>query len=324
MKKIVNLDKGGDTRINIIQKAKNRQNDEFYTCLKDVEKELNCYDLDVWKDKVIFCNCNDAAGKTSGSAFALYFISNFSRLKLKKLICTSYSKGADLFNDCEVNGSVFTKDAHSELVDYPKNYNGSFDHPLSIHLLTQADIVCTNPPFSIAIDFWKLLMKHKKKFIIISNILNPISTWCIPYFAHQKVWSGYNRVDEFLNDKGEIIRAAGCWYTNIPIKNRPQYKHLKICSMSEIPEECKRYDDAGTLLVDKYIPNDYEKPFGVSARPILNGVLEKGYVIVDDKQINPMREGKVEFKRVLIQKFSQYLPHIKGKKKFATVLIKKQ
>lgn len=305
-KKAVSLKESGDTRVKIINRAKKVDNDEFYTLLEDVEKELNCYDVNIWKDKIVFCNCDDAVGKTihNESAFARFFINNFNRLKIKKLICTHYSGGVDLFSQ-GVSGYVFTKDGYTELKDFPKNYNGSFDHPLSISLLNESDIVCTNPPFSRAIDFWKMIVNSKKQFVIISNITNPITTAFIPYFQKKKVWAGYNRIDNFMNDKRQLVTASGHWYTNINIKNRPKHKNLKIAKMSEIPKDCKNIDDSGTLLIDKWIPSDYKKPFAVSCRPILNGILEKGYKICYDKQYIPKVNGKKCFARVLIQKIDK-------------------
>ncbi|MDR2904909.1 MAG: DNA methyltransferase, partial [Helicobacteraceae bacterium] len=101
----------------------------------------------------------------------------------------------------------------------------------------------------------------------------------------------------------QLTEAAGHWYTNIPIKNRPKYKHLKIVPLKEIPEKYKKYDDLGTLLVDEgYIPSDLENPFAISARPILNGILEKGYEIIEQKQYIPYIDGKKQFSRVLARK----------------------
>jgi hypothetical protein len=168
----------------------------------------------------------------------------------------------------------------------------------------EADIICTNPPFSKAIDFWKIIIGSKKDFLIISNIANPITKAYIPYFKNNQVWAGYNRIDYFLNPKKQLVEAAGHWYTNIPIKNRPKYEHLKIMPLNDIPEKYKKYDDLNVLLVDEgYIPNDYKKPFAISARPILNGILEKGYKIIEtNESYIATVEGKPKFRRILVQK----------------------
>jgi hypothetical protein len=302
------LDEREITRKDVMQKAKKIKDDEFYTRYEDVEKELSMYNKNVWKNKTVFCNCDDAVGnsETRTSAFSLYFIKNFKELGLKKLICTHYSGQVDLFNQGS-KGYVFTKFGYRELdfkKEYPEGYNGSFEHPLSLKILKEeTDIVCTNPPFSKAPEYWELTIKSGKKFIIISNITNPITPAFIPYFRENKVWAGFNRIDYFLNPKRELVEAAGHWYTNIPIKNRPKYKHLKFVSLKDIPEKYKKYDDSKKLVVDNcFIPVDYKKPFAVSSRPILNGLLEKGYKIIQEAQYFPYVNGKKCFGRVLVQK----------------------
>ena len=299
------LEERGLTTKEILQKAQKVENDEFYTQYEDVEKELSMYPKRIWKNKVVFCNCDDAVDdkEKNTSAFPLYFLQNFRELGLKKLICTHYSGAVDLFNQ-GAKGYIFTTNGFREF-EYPKGYNGSFDHPLSLKILREeADIVCTNPPFSRAIDYWKITIESGKKFLIISNIANPITKAFIPYFKNNQVWAGYNRVDWFLNPKRELVRAAGTWYTNFPIKDRPKYNHLKIMPLKDIPEKYKKYDDSKVLLVDNcYIPSDYKKPFAVSARPILNGLLEQGYQIVEENEAYiAFVNGKQCFRRVLVQK----------------------
>ncbi|EOA2817864.1 adenine-specific methyltransferase EcoRI family protein [Campylobacter upsaliensis] len=305
-------ERGIEQRIEILNRAKRVKDDEFYTRMEDIEAELAMYPTKIWKDKVVFCNCDDAVGErrdyADTSAFALYFLKHFLRLNLKKLICTHYGGPVDLFNaKTGAKGYIFTKDDATEMYNMPNNYTGSFDFELSLKILNEeADIVCTNPPFSRAADYWKVLIASKKKFIIISNVTIPISTAFIPYFMKKKMWAGYNSIDEYLNQKRIPIRAAGHFFTNFPIKDRPKIKHLKFTPLKQIPNEYQKYDDNGTLLVDNnFIPNDYDAPFAVSARQILNGVLECGYEIVSQKQYTPLIENKQKFKRVLIQKIKE-------------------
>jgi len=299
------LEERGISQKDVLQRAQRINNDEFYTRNEDVKKELSMYNKSVWKNKTVFCNCDDPVDddERHTSAFPLYFIQNFNKLGLKKLICTHYSGVVDLFNQ-GAKGYIFTKDGFREFKEFPEGYTGSFDHPLSLKILKEeTDIVCTNPPFSRAADFWKIIIKSGKKFLIISNITNPITPAFIPYFKDNQVWAGYNRIDFFLNPKRELVEAAGHWYTNIPIKDRPKYKQLKIIPLKDIPERYKKYDDSKKLVVDNcYIPNDYKKPFAVSTRPILNGLLEKGYKIIQDTQYFPYENGKKRFGRVLVQK----------------------
>ena len=303
------LEDRGLSQKEVLQKAQKIEDDEFYTLYEDVERELSMYPKSIWKNKTVFCNCDDAVDdkEKRTSAFSLYFILNFQPLGLNKLICTHYGGPVDLFNQGPqgyIYTRIFTNDGFIEDKDYPKGYNGSFDHPLSLKILhEEADIVCTNPPFSRAADYWRILIESKKKFLIISNITNVKNDAYIPYFIKKQVWAGYNEVGNFLNPKRELTRAAGFWYTNFHVKNRPRYKLLKLMPLKSIPDKYKKYDDSKVLLVDNgYIPSDYQKPFAVSVRPILNGLLEKGYQIVYEKQYRPYVDGKEIFARVLVQK----------------------
>jgi len=306
------------TRKEILQKAQKVKNDEFYTRYEDIEKELSMYDKSIWKNKVVFCNCDDPVGNNENktSAFALFFLKNFKNLQLKKLICTHYgSSQLDLYEQGS-KGYVFTKEGYDSInnilnnsekyKDYKNNkYDGSFDNPISIEILKkEADIVCTNPPFSRSIEYWNLIINSGKKFLIISNEANIITKAYIPYFIKELVWAGYNSVYWYLNPKKEIVRAAGRWYTNIKIKNRDTYKRLKIVPLKDIPDKYKKYDDSNILLVDGgYIPNNYKKAFAVSSNPLLNGILEKGYKIIEkDYAYVPVVKNKECFRRVLIKK----------------------
>ena len=306
------LKKRGISRKDVMENAKKIADDEFYTRYEDIEKEIKMYDKNVWNDKVVFCNCDDAVDKDERktSAFALYFIRNFNELNLKKLICTHYTSKVDLFN-AGANGYIFTKDGYSELEDdydkmkeFPKDYNGSFDHPLSLKILNEeADIVCTNPPFSPAKKYWKLLIESGKKFLFIGNSASIQTTAYIHYFKDNKVWAGYNRVDWFETPKSQLTMAPGQWFTNIPISDRPRYKNLKIVPLKDIPDKYRKFDDKGTLLVYfNYIPSDYAQPFAVSAFSISSGLLEKGYKIVQAKRHNVYIDGKEKYARVLVQK----------------------
>jgi len=304
------LKERGITAKDLMQKAKAVKNDEFYTRYVDIEKEISSYDENIWKDKVVFCNCDDAIDETNekkSSAFAWFFYKNFEKLELKKLICTHFSGKVNLFDagkDAYIAYISVTTDGKNLHREYPKNYSGSFDDPLSLKILREeADIVCTNPPFSRTIDFWKIVIASGKKFLIISNKSNVINTAYIPYFKNNLVWAGYNRVDWYENPRRQLTDASGFWFTNLPVKDREKAKNLKIVPLKEIPEQFKLYDDSNTLIMKKsYIPSDYKKPFAVSNHSILNGILEKGYKIVQEKQFISYINGKKEFSRVLIQK----------------------
>ena len=302
------LKERGLTRKDVMQTAMKTKNDEFYTRYEDVEKELSMYDKSIWKDKVVLCNCGDTVdtNEKNSSAFALYFLRNFKELGLEKLICTHYVN-SKLLNQ-KLKGYIYTRvfksDRFKDKTKYPSNYDGSFDHPLSLKILNEeADIICTNPPFSRARDYWNIIIDSGKKFIIISNITNVKNQPYISFIREGKVWAGYNSVNNYQNREQKITKAAGHWYTNIPIIDRPKYKNLKITSLKKIPDKHKRFDDSKVLVVDNcYIPSDYKKPFAVSVRPILNGILEKGYKLINNKEYIPCIKYERKFGRILIQK----------------------
>ena len=299
------LEERGISKKEVMEKAKRINNDEFYTRFEDVEKELSMYPKSIWKNKTVFCNCDDAVddSEKNTSAFPLYFIQNFKELGLEKLISTHYSGQVDLFNQ-GTKGYIFTKTGFKEFKEHPEGYTGSFDHPLSLKILKEdADIVCTNPPFSRAADYWKIIIESGKKFLIVSNHTNVKNSAYIPYFMENKVWAGYNDVVWFLNPKREIVKASGYWFTNFKIKDRPKYKNIKIMPVKEIPAKYKKIDDSKMLVVDNnYIPSDYKKPFAVGVYPIVSGLLEKGYKYTQDKEYVPYINGKRCFGRVLVQK----------------------
>ncbi len=192
-KKALSLKERGLSFKDVMQKAQRTDNDEFYTRYEDIEEEVSMYNKEIWKNKVVFCNCDNAAdiGKREASAFALYFLHNFKQLGLKKLICTHYNGEADLFNQ-GTKGYIFTKNGYREIKESSEKYTGSFDDPISLKILNEdADVVCTNPPFSKMIEYWDTVINSGKKFLIISNISNAINTAYIPYFknkALQELW----------------------------------------------------------------------------------------------------------------------------------------
>ena len=306
------LKEQGLSQKDVMQQAQKVKDDEFYTRLEDIEKEIAMYDKEIWKDKCVFCNCDDAVDNDERrtSAFALFFLKNFKELQLKKLICTHYTGGDDIFRQ-GANGYIFTKEGWSEIKEdydnmklFPTKYNGSFDHPISIRILNEeADIVCTNPPFSRAREYYKLIIESGKKFLIIGNFTNAKNDAYIPYFIDKKIWFGHFRVGIFQNPKRETVQAPAYWFTNFPVINRPRYKFLKLMPIKDIPDKYKRWDDSGTLLIDKcFIPNNYKHPFAISPQAIFNGLLEKDYKIVQKKQYRPYINGKEVFARVLVQK----------------------
>ena len=163
-----------------LHKAKEAKNDEFYTQLSDVAEELRHYKKH-FKDKVVFCNCDDP----EGSAFWKYFHLNFEELGLKKLISTHYDKTEPTYkmeytggNDNDIEVGVKT----------PLQGNGDFRNEECIELLKESDIVVTNPMFSLFREYLAQLVQYDKKFIIWGN--NNAITYkeVFPLLKENKMW----------------------------------------------------------------------------------------------------------------------------------------
>lgn len=233
-----------------LHKAKEAKNDEFYTQLSDVAEELRHY-KEHFKGKVVFCNCDDP----SWSAFWRYFHLNFEHLGLKKLIATHYDKEKPTYkmeyeggDDNDVEAGVKT----------PLEGNGDFRNQECIDLLKEADIVVTNPPFSIAReDFIPQLFEYKKKFLIIGDLNWVTYKIIFPLLKNNEMWMGYSAVKEFLQPDGTIKKFGNkLWFTNLDIKKR----HEKLILWKNYtPAEFPQYDNYDAINVDKVsnIPCDY-------------------------------------------------------------------
>lgn len=268
-----------------LHRAIKAKEDEFYTQLSDIEKELKHYKKH-FKDKVVYCNCDDP----KVSNFFHYFSYNFERLGLKKLITTCYkSQNSDFFskNDSEQakyleyegdkNGNL--KPDNEEIgVKYLKG-DGDFRSAESIELLKQADIVVTNPPFSLFREYVAQLMEYDKKFLIIGNQNAITYKETFTLIKENRLWVGYNsgdmkfRVPDYyepretrfwVDESGQKWRSMGniSWFTNLDILKRHEdlilYKSYK-------PEEYPFYDDYDIINVNKVadIPLNYKGIMGV-------------------------------------------------------------
>ena len=266
-------------------KARNNKEDEFYTQLSDIEVELKNYKKH-FKNKVVYCNCDDP----KVSNFFNYFSLNFETLGLKKLITTSYkNQDWNLFSQNTSEQAVYLEydgDKNGNRVPDPEEIginplkgDGDFRSEESIELLKQADIVVTNPPFSLFREYVDQLIQYDKKFLIVGN-LNAISYINISqYIRENKIWLGYNSGDMsfkvpsyykeretrfWIDDSGQKWRSLGnaCWYTNIDIKKR--HEELILYRKFE-PTLYPTYDNYDAINVDKVadIPIDYKGVMGV-------------------------------------------------------------
>lgn len=246
-----------------LHKAKEAKNDEFYTQLNDVSEELRHY-KEHFKNKIIFCNCDDP----TWSAFWRYFHLNFDHLGLKKLISTHYDREKPTYkmeytggDDNNVEAGVIT----------PLEGNGDFRNQECIDLLKEADIVVTNPPFSIAReDFIPQLFEHKKKFLIIGDLNWVTYKIIFPLLKSNEMWMGYSAVKEFLQPDGTIKKFGNkLWFTNLDIKKR----HEKLILWKNYtPAEFPQYDNYDAINVDKVsnIPCDYCESWEVTEEEFKN------------------------------------------------------
>ena len=224
-----------------LHKAKNAKNDEFYTQLTDVAKELMHYKHH-FKDKIVLCNCDDP----TWSAFWKYFHLNFTELGLKKLISTHYDKTEPTYkmeytggddNDIEVG------------VKTPLEGNGDFRNQECLDLLDECDIVVTNEPFSLFREYVAILMEHKKKFLIIGNKNAITYKEFFPLLKDNEVWLGCTNVKEFLQPDGSIKKFGNIgWFTNLDVAKR----HEKLILWKKYtPEEYPKYDNYLAWNVNK-------------------------------------------------------------------------
>lgn len=288
-----------------LRTARQVKNDEFYTKLVDIEKELKHY-KEYFYQKTVFCNCDDPFE----SNFFKYFAMNFNFLGLKKLICTCYATSPiaweqlSLFNNENVvlkvkDGKQPYKIEISEVLDYngdgavdladveyllknKKNTlsvlegDGDFRSEECIELLKQADIVVTNPPFSLFREYVMQLVEYNKKFIIIGNQNSVTYKEIFPYLKNNVLWLGYNsgaqsfqvpfsfeRDNTYLENGKKYAKFGNiCWFTNLTTTKRQEelilYKHYN-------KNEYVKYDNYDAINVNKVtdIPIDYYGTIGV-------------------------------------------------------------
>lgn len=240
---------------NNLHKAKDAKNDEFYTQLTDVSKELMHYKQH-FKGKVVLCNCDDP----TWSAFWKYFHLNFAELGLKKLISTHYDKSEPTYkmeydggNDNNVEAGIKT----------PLEDNGDFRNQECLGLIDEADIIVTNPPFSLFREYVAMLMEHQKKFLIIGSKNAITYKEFFPLLKDNEVWLGCTNVKEFLQPDGSVKKFGNIgWFTNLDVAKR----HEKLILWKNYtPEEYPKYDNYDAINVNKVseIPCDYDGVMGV-------------------------------------------------------------
>lgn len=301
--------------------AKTAKKDEFYTQYVDIQKEVEAYleyDPDTFRDKTVYCNCDDPFE----SNFFKYFAANFNRLGLRKLISTSYDGSSiageqitfdeytegngerekpkavcveiEEVTDLDGDGAVGIEDVKLFLERNPHSRTplaggGDFRSEECVELLKEADIVVTNPPFSLFRDFVALLMKHKTRFLVIGNtnaitykeIFHLIKTdrlWLGStnfnvgmFFEVPDAWERFHSINEETGRK--MVRVStSCWYTNLdhgrrhdPLSLMTEADNLKFSKNLRAKGAYERYDNYDAIEVSTYkeIPSDYKGIMGV-------------------------------------------------------------
>lgn len=204
------------------------KNDEFYTRLEDIKDELEHY-TSFFENKIIYCNCDNP----EFSNFWKFFHTNFQKLKLKKLIATYYNSALTIRQTILLDTSLeeLTDVVYEYIYDggndtditvankIPLNNDGDFQSTECIDILKTADIIVTNPPFSLFRKYIAQLIKYEKKFIVLGP-MNAVSYSSIfPLIKEKKISIGYcNRESlPFVLPDGSYKKAACYWYTNLPI-----------------------------------------------------------------------------------------------------------
>lgn len=336
-----------------LHRANKAKKDEFYTQRVDIEKELKHY-KNQFKDKVVYCNCDDPYE----SNFFKYFASNFNALGLKKLISTSYSgspviggqlplpqmagsKGKQPLKieikevlDTNKDGAIDLDDVKNLLKNdkntaTPLKGSGDFRSNECIELLKQADIVVTNPPFSLFREYIAQLIQYKKKFLILGQQGAIIYKEFIPLIKENKVWLGYDNggtkwfqvpmdYDIPTESRKKVINGVKYfsmgsvnWYTNLYVSKRhedfPLYKKYS-------PEEYPKYDNYNAINVNRYIdiPSDYNGEIGVPITFLDKHNPDQFEIIGLDRYSSKNGDkdftinGKLLFRRLLIKRKNKH------------------
>ena len=305
-----------------LHKAGAAKKDEFYTQLDDIEKELKHY-KDQFRGKVVFCNCDDP----KESNFVKYFSRNFEHLGLKKLIATHY-KDANLFTKESPYKLEYTGDKNGNRMPDPDEFmtemigTGDFRSEECIELLKEADIVVTNPPFSLFREYLTQLVEYNKKFLIIGNVNSITYKECFKLIKDNKMWLGasihsgdrefrvpddypLNAASSRIDSDGyKYIRVKGVrWFTNLDYEER--HENL-VLYKKYTPEEYPKYDNYDAINVDKTadIPKDYDGAIGVPIT-FLDKYNPEQFEIIkfrkgdDDKDL--LVNGKSPYFRIIIK-----------------------
>lgn len=314
-----------------LHNARRAKEDEFYTQLTDIEKELKFYKPH-FKGKVVFCNCDDP----EESNFWVYFRDNFEYLGLKKLISTHYEEGKQSYK-MELIGARYEDGElkFDNFIKTPLKGDGDFRSEECVEILKEADIIVTNPPFSLFREYVAQLMAYKKKFLIIGNqnaitykeifsLLKASQMWLgnksgdmafkVPYYFEPRATRYWE------DESGQKWRSMGniCWFTNLDHAKRHEdlilyklytpeeypmydnYDAINVNKTAEIPCDYDGIMGVPITFLDKFNPDQFEI-LGMSAsagyKPEIVGIAFNG-----EKDARPLINGKNTFARIFIKR----------------------
>lgn len=318
-----------------LRKASTAKKDEFYTQLSDIENELKHYKQH-FKNKIVYCNCDDPRV----SNFFHYFSYNFEHLGLKKLIATCYkSQYVDLFSTHESEQAIcleYTGDKNGNSIPDIEEIgikhlkgDGDFRSAECIELLKQADIIVTNPPFSLFREYVTQLIDYNKKFLIIGNLNAITYKEIFSLIKDNKIWLGasldgrniwfripnsYEKYHKVENGNKYAFVASTIWFTNLDHEKRHEklILHKKYNS-----EEYPTYDNFNAINVNKTkdIPIDYEGYMGVPIT-FLNKFNPEQFEIIDRLNRYSILHGPTEESK------GKYLAQVNGKPIYVRIVIK--
>lgn len=311
-----------------LHKAKKAKADEFYTQLSDIEKECSHY-KEHFKGKTILCNCDDPRI----SNFFFYFSANFEYLGLKKLIATCYkNQDINLFSEGKSEKAVYivyegdrngNKNVDNNELDIRElQGDGDFRSRECIELLKQADIVVTNPPFSLFREYVAQLMEYQKQFLIIGHQNAITYKEIFPLLKENKIWLGngfsrgnaYFRIPEtasrdyakgVYDEETKLVKFRNCcWFTNLDHSKRHEVIET---GQTYSPEKYPKYDNYNAIEVSKLkdIPMDYDGVMGVPIT-FLDKYNPEQFEIIKFRKGNDEKDlsinGKCPYFRMLIKK----------------------
>ncbi len=265
----------------LLQKAKKSKSDEFYTQLCDIESELQHY-ANCFVDKVVYCNCDDP----QVSNFFRYFKDNFQRLGLRKLIASCFCEAEIDHSNANTMQSAYYCEYEGDNIPMKVvtlEGNGDFRSTECVELLQQADIVVTNPPFSLFREFVTQIVHYNKQFLVIGNVNAITYKEIFDLIQNDRAWLGVNLgrgisgfivpehyqlygTEVKINEEGQrIIATNGClWLTNLELNKRHEDIELKKEYVGN-EDKYPKYDNCDGINVNRTqdIPKDYSGLMGV-------------------------------------------------------------